>query len=296
MFRSFIAWLDDYLAGEGPPAMARAVVGILSFAALLGALLGSVAVKAGILVAVLLTLLGMALLLLADRRSLRSSYDAHRNLVSRYCEFISTELRDVPQFASWEHVTAIDKKGNAKETAVIRAKTLHDDLQFIRLSFGCCWDLPQRFRRRVRVNVRHLSVSGLPGTRLPVTLSWAGAKGKLNLIVHFDNAVPSGSELCLNLDWWWPGKCWPLFRGDGDEFVFRLMQQPLVFGRKKIILPPDHDAYYEPIGFVENQTGFLLERSVDDQGRVQFDFECHQLEAGHRAGLRLELKKQASFA
>jgi hypothetical protein len=295
MLRSFIAWLDDYLAGEGPPAVARAVVGILSFAALLGTLLGSVAVKAGVLVAVLLTLIGFAVLLLTDRRSLHRKSEANQRLVSHYCGFISQQLHSAPQILSWEQVTTIDKNGGAKESIVIRAKTVYDNIQFFRLSFGACWNQPQRLRRKVRVDVRSLSVTGIPGTRLQISTSWR-ANGKLDLIVHFHTPPRSGSEIRLVLDWDWPSKCIPLIRGEPDEFVFLLTQQALIFGRKKVILPEGCDAYYEPVGFTEDQAGFLIDRTVDDQGRVQFLFECHQLDAHHRAGIRLELKKKGAIA
>jgi hypothetical protein len=245
MLRSFIAWLDDYLAGEGPPAVARAIVGIMSFAALLGTLLGGVALKAGILVAVLLTLTGLALLLLADRRSLRSKYEAHRRLVAHYCTFISQQLNSAPQVMNWEHVYVIDKHGNAKENIIIRAKTLEDNIQFFRLSASPCWEQPQRLLRKVRVDVRSLSVAGVPGTRLEVSTSWR-ANGKLDLIVHFHTPPRSGSEIRLVIDREWPGKCIPLFRGEPDEFVFLFTQQLTIFGRQKIILPLGCDAYYEP--------------------------------------------------
>jgi hypothetical protein len=128
MLRSFLGWLDDYLAGETPPAILRAVVGLLSFAVLLGALLGSVAVKAGVLVAALLALAGLALLALTDRRSLHHKYEAHRRLVSHYCDLI----HQAPQITNWRQVTVIDEHGNAKETVVVHAKTVHDDIHFFR--------------------------------------------------------------------------------------------------------------------------------------------------------------------
>lgn len=295
MLRSFIAWLDDYLAGEGPPAVARAVLGILSFAALLGTLLGSVAVKAGVLVTVLMTFIGIVLLLLADRRSLHGKYETHKRLVSHYCGFISKELNTAPQIASWEQVTAIDKHGNTKESVIIRAKTLYDSMQFFRLTFGACWDQPQRLRRKVRVNVRSLSVAGVPGTTLVASSSW-GTNGKLELVIHFHTPLRGGSEIRLVIDWYWPGKCLPLIRGEPDEFVFMQSRQPLGLGRSKIILPAGSDAYFEPIGFTEDQEGFQIERMVDAHGQVQFLFECHQLDVHHRAGIRLELKKKGAIA
>lgn len=295
MLRSFIAWLDDYLAGEGPPAVARAVVGILSFAALLGALFGSVAVKAGILVAVLLALVGMALLLLADRRSLRSKYEAHRSLVSRYCAFISKEMKTAPQIVEWDQTTTVDSRGDVKESIVIRGKTLRDNIQFFRLTSDACWEMPQRLRRKVQINVRSVSVTGVPGTRLTVSSTWT-TNSRIDLIVHFCVPPRGGSEISIAIDWEWPGKCIPLVRGEPDDFVFLMRGHPITFGRKKVILPEGCDAYYEPVGFSEDEEGFRLDRTVNSEGRVQFLFECHQLDVYRRAGVRLELKKKGVIA
>jgi hypothetical protein len=180
MLRSFIAWLDDYLAGEGPPAVARAVVGILSFAALLGAPLGNVAVKAGILLAILMALVGMALLLLADRRSLHSKYEAHRSLVSRYCAFISKEMKTAPQIIDRDQSATIDSRGDVKESIGIWGKTLCGNIRFLRLISDARWDTPQRLRRKVQINVRSISVTGIPGTRLTVSSTWVSNRASFD--------------------------------------------------------------------------------------------------------------------
>ncbi len=69
MLRSFAVWLDVHLVG--PSGVIRALVDLLAFAVLLGALLGTVAIQVGVLVAALFGLVGAVLLLIADRRSMR---------------------------------------------------------------------------------------------------------------------------------------------------------------------------------------------------------------------------------
>lgn len=78
MLRSFIAWLDGYLAGEDTPAVIKAIVGIMSFAVLLGTILGNDAVKSGLLVAVVFCLISVVVVLLGDRRSLYRDLELHR--------------------------------------------------------------------------------------------------------------------------------------------------------------------------------------------------------------------------
>jgi hypothetical protein len=172
MLRSFVAWLDDYLADEGPSAVMRAVIGLLSFAALLGALLGSVAVKAGVIVTVLLTLLGAALLLLADRRAMRSQLQLHRRLVLRYGKYVD-EPQSAYQVLSWKqtaHVT--NTRGDTKEHVTVRVKVLRPEMRLIRLVFGCGWSQPARHRRHIKVNVRNLLAGNVLGTKPEVTYFW----------------------------------------------------------------------------------------------------------------------------
>jgi hypothetical protein len=233
----------------------------------------------------------VALLLLADRRSLHRKYEMHRQLVSNYCDFITGRLSPAPQIMNWDQVTRIDEKGNARETIVIRAKTLCDSLQFFRVRIGPGWNQPQKYRRKVSVNVRSLSIVGIPGTRLDVTSSWL-ANGKLDVLMHLHSPPPSGSEISMVMDWNWPGKCHPLMvQKSPDTFIFE-MSKPLVYCSQRVILPAGYDAYYEPVGFTEGQTGFSIHRTTDDHGSVQFRFEANQLDADHRAGIRLELKRK----
>lgn len=76
-----------------------------------------------------------------------------------------------------------------------------------------------------------------------------------------------------------------------DSFVFDFTQ-PIVYAAQKIVLPPGHDAYYEPIGFHEGEQGFSVRRSTNDQRQVQFMFDAHQLDANHKADIRLELGRR----
>jgi hypothetical protein len=289
VLRSFIAWLDDYLAGESPSAIIRAIVGLLSFAVLLGALVGSSAVKAGLLVAVLLALTAIILLLLADRRDLRRKYEEHQRLVSRYCSLIAAGIK--LQLTSWEQVTIIDPRGNAKERIIVHGRAPHN-IQFVRLYLGPGWNQPRRYLRKVKVNARRLVSQDTPGTSIQLTSSWL-ANGKLLLLAHSPAPCLENGEVRLMIEWNWPGKCIPLtVHRVPDSFLFEF-GKPIAYASQKVILPPGHDAYYEPVGFSENQEQFTLTRSTNDLGQVQFVFEAQPLEADHKAGMRLELKKLA---
>jgi hypothetical protein len=288
MLRSFLAWLDDQQAGQGPPLIARAVLGFLVFTATLGLLMGGTAVKVAVVGAALFVLGGFTLLLLTDRRNLRQKYEAHQRLVSHYCDFVYQKMQLAPQIVSWQQITRIDSRGNAKETIIVRAKTLVDDIQFFRLRFGPGWDQPRRYRRKVVVNVRSLSTEGIPGTRLKITKSWL-PNGKFELIAHFHSPPRAGSEILLTVDWDWPGKCVPLIQKNPDQFVFEFGKS-VTFATQTVILPVEYDAYYEPVGFSHDQIGYSLVRSETKNGMIQFVFEAQLLPEDHKAGMRLELR------
>ena len=77
MLRETILFLEEFLHGHGPPAVAKAVVGLMSFAVLLGAVLGSTAIKAGALVTVIFVItaagIGLVTRLRAARRELHEA-------------------------------------------------------------------------------------------------------------------------------------------------------------------------------------------------------------------------------
>lgn len=289
MLRSFVGWLDDYLAGEGPHAIVRGVIGLLSFAALLSALLGSVAVKAGAIAVELVVMLAVVLLLVADRRSMRDKLQLHKKLVSRYGSFVD-RLNPTYEVLSWEQAAYItNDRGDTKEYITIRAKVLRDDMLLIRLLFGCGWEQSAKYRRNVTVSVRNLLIGDAPGTSPDVTFSWV-SDGKIDMMIHFSAPPRQGSEIRFIVIMDWPGKCAPLMNEVTDEFAFWFNQQQVEYVSYKIVLPAGHEAYYEPIGFEPSDTNFRIDATVSDEGRSQYLFQGFSLPVLMRAGIKLQLK------
>jgi hypothetical protein len=289
MLRGFVGWLDDYLAGEGPHGIVRGVIGLLSFAALLSALLGSVVVKAGAIVVELLAMLVVVLMLMADRRSMRAKLQLHKRLMSRYGKFID-RLNPTYEVLSWEQVAYIaNSRGDTKEYVTIRAKVLSDEMLLIRLLFGCGWEQSAKHRRNVSVSVRNLLVGDAPGTSPDVTFSWV-SDGKIDMMIHFSAPPRQGSEIRLIVIMDWPGKCAPLMNEITDEFAFWFNQQQVEYVSYKIVLPAGHEAYYEPIGFEPGDTNFRIDATVSEDGRSQYVFQGFSLPVLMRAGVKLQLK------
>lgn len=296
MLREFISWLDDYLQSEGPPAIAKAVLGILSVAALPGAVFGSLLIKSAALLVALFTVTSLGLILLADRNALRRELEEHRQLVRRYCAHIRREEKPFYQVTSWHEVCVVtDDRGNTDAVVRIRIRVLRPDMLFLRLRFSCDFAQPARYRRRVQTQIRGITVDGAPGVRLRTTRYWP-ADGKMYIIAHLDEPPRAGSEINLAMRVKWPQRCAPLMVSrQPDSFVLRF-SEPISHARYEVILPAGRDAFCEPVGFEHGDERCSLTPEGDADGRVHYVFEAFDLKPGHAAGMKLELKQRGDLA
>ncbi|ONI91238.1 hypothetical protein ALI22I_09190 [Saccharothrix sp. ALI-22-I] len=294
MLKRFVQWLDDLLADEGVPAVVKAVLGIMSFAVLLGAVFGNTAVKAGALVTSILVVLSLGLILLADRRALVRQVEEHRNLVSRYSKIVAEDGHSQYRIITWEEHATIEVNGDARKLVTIRAKVLAD-LRVMRLVQGCGWAQPARYRREIGVEVRKLLVGDLPGASLSTTVAWL-KDGQLVLMVHFPEPPRVDSEITIAVEFTWPGMCAPLMRDRvPDKFTLRFAT-PVGYARYKVVLPRGYDAYHEPIGFEEYENGFAAGPGKDESGQPVFLFEGFDLPEHQSLGMRLQLKGRGTPA
>ncbi|RAS64126.1 hypothetical protein C8D87_106532 [Lentzea atacamensis] len=287
MLREAILFLEEFIRGHGPPAVAKAVVGLMSFAVLLGAVLGSTAIKSGALVAAILLAATAGIVLAANRGSERRELEAHKELVSRYCNHID-KVRAGYQIREWDETMVIGDRGDAQAKVTVRLRPLRADLLFIRLKFGCGWNQPARYRHRVRMSVRNLLVDGSAGTTLQKTLSWP-KDGAMTAIIHFHSPPQEDSEISFAVELDWPKRCLPLMEGSPDEFAL-MFAQPVAHAIYKVVLPTDTDAYVEPIG--QTPDGYRLDKCQDDMRRQTITLELFDPPVRHRAGARLELVKE----
>ncbi|RSM76966.1 hypothetical protein DMH04_35540 [Kibdelosporangium aridum] len=230
-----------------------------------------------------------------SRRSLRDELAVHQHLISRYSKFID-ELHPMYQVLSWEQVAyVLNAQGDTQEFVTIRARVLRPDLQLIRFIFGCGWHQPAKFRSRIRIAVRNLTVGNIVGTSMTVTHSWL-CDGKCDIIIHVPTPPKVGSEIRLLVIMDWPRKSAPLMANVADDFAFKFVQQDVKYVSYRVVLPRGFDAYHEPIGFDGDEDAFRIERSVAEDGRRQFFFEASNLPIMHRAGVKLELKGKDTLA
>ena len=288
MLRSFVGWLDDYLASEEPSAVVKAAVGIMSFAVLLGAIFGSSVVKLGALAVAVLFSLSVLLILLRDRRRMRLQLDEYTRIVKRYGDAITDHRKPAMRLERLDHVAVIDRNGDAREFIRMRVVALNKELHFIPHRAGAGWAQPASQLRKVKVEVRGLSVDGKPGTRWFLTEDWQD--GKLNLLAHLNTPVPMGSEVGLEIIRYWPGKCAPLMKlGEPDIFTYDYTR-PIDYLSYKVVLPEGVDVYCDPIGFEEGAPGFSLETTKNMEGCTEVMLIATDVAVDQKIGMRLEVK------
>jgi hypothetical protein len=286
MLREWVAFLDDFLRGHGAPAVAKAVVGIMSFAVLLGAVLGSTAIKSGALVAATLLMATAGVALLHVRRVERRELEEQKQLVSLYGRLLDKQAANY-QVVDWDTTVVIDERGDARQRLHVRIRATSSELRFVRLLFGCGWDQPARFRHRVRLTVRNILTDGTPGTSLSQTVTWR-RNGMMVAMIHFSTLPEQGNEVSFAVDLVWPGRCAPLVDGVPDEYRIRFTQ-PLQHVRYRIVVPPGASTYSEPISD-RCFDDFRLTTTKTDDDRELITFEASGVPPSHTVGVRLELR------
>lgn len=293
---SFLEWLDDYLQRGGPKAAITGIISLLGVAGLLGTVLGSSIVRAGGFAAVALFVISVILLLLIDRRKIKKKYDAHRKFVQRYCDFIAEHhSRPLILIKQWKQKVFIEANGDVREVLRINAVAVRREVFFIRFRAGGGGEQSRRQQRKVKVNARAITVNGGRGPRWDVTRTWL-PDGRLNSIVHFHEPVRRGEKIDIEIERFWPGKCYPLVReGATESFTFRFTgRMPAESIEYAVVLPPGCGAYYGTVGFTEPDDCYSVTTEEDDENRMIFTFRGRQFVPKKDFGMRLELKRPAS--
>lgn len=298
MFRSFIAWLDLYISRETPASVLKSLIGLLSFAGLLGTIFGNQAIRVGAFVVVIVFTISVILLLLADRRRLHQENRATRELVTRYCDFVvENSSKPLVSIMAWNQTVYVQPNGDVREIIKIKAVALRKRVYFIRLTAGCRWDQPERYRRNVRVVARAMTVNNRTGPRWLVTNEWTSSQ-KMTSILHLHEPIRHGEEILFEVIRTWPAKCRPLMRHDvADSFVFRASRLlDMRHVEYKVVLPPGFDAVHEPIGQFGPDVHFSVDEDRDQEGRKIFEWHAERIPAGKMVGIRLELSGSSALA
>lgn len=291
MFGSLVSWLDDYLDGEDSSVIVKAVIGIMSFAALVGVVLGNVAIKTGLLVAVILVFLSLMLLLLRDRKRLKYEINVRDELLTRYCDRLYDEGQSIVRVKDWHQVATIGDSGDVQELITIQAEVLQDNLYFLRFRTDPKWAQPRRYRSGVRFSFRGVNSVGDRGPSWWVTPLWL-PDGRFEMLAHSHSPIPRGTEIRIEVEREWPGKCVPLVKGRGsDSFGFYFSNALRIeHAEYVVVLPKGVEVYYEPAGFQLPHPDFALRGGRNREGRYEVTLTVDNLPVDTHIDMLLQRK------
>jgi hypothetical protein len=291
MFKDFIVWLDSYISREEPSSVLKALLGLMTFAGLLGTIFGNQAIRVGAFVVVIVFVVSVMLLLLADRRRLNRAYDTHRTLLSRYCNFLTDNSSEaLVAIENWRQKVYVQPNGDVREVLTLKAVAVRPEVYFIRLKAGSRWDQPDRYRQGVKVTARSLTINGVPGPKWNVTTSWESVQ-KMTSVLHLHQPIKRGQTIIFEVVRTWPAKCQPLMRdGKPEEFILRTTSLlGIQHAEYSVVLPLGFDAVYEPIGAGEPDVQLTTDAEYDQEGRRVFVWRADKVPSMTGVGVRLEL-------
>jgi hypothetical protein len=281
--------LQDHVSNAGIVAVSQAVLGTLGFAGLLSALLGESAIRAGAIVATIVSMFGLFTLLTASRLQLLNRAKTAERLIRDYCFALEERYNHVCQPRIWDDLIQIDTQGNTFEDIKCTIVAESDFVEFFSLwaAAGPTW--PSRYQNKVRYSVT-TSPNGTKGGVRPraVTHTWY-QPDRLAITVHLATPLKRGNEAEFNFRIYWPLKCAPLMRRHAAEDFARTFYAPLESLRYTVVLPKGQQACFDSIGFDDEILVRDIQPSVDENGSLQITLTATDVPAEHRIGMRVDL-------
>lgn len=293
MLEGFVIWLQEHLIEKGSFAVVQASLGILSFAALLSALLGSTAIRAGGVVVVVLGVLAVFLTLLSGRHERRWRSDLDSKLLAHYCDSLEKVHGQRWRIVDWVQEVQVSENGDAREEWEFSVVADCDRLEFVSFHSSTNWDWPEKYRRKVRVDVRTSRRGKWGGMRLDATHCWI-RRETVKTFVHLDRPLSRGQRISLAVEVFWPAKCLPFVRGyTPDEFRVAFANAvPLV--RYVVALPRGWHVISEGVGFAEDEDGYSLTAGLNRHGQMEMVLTAQDVPEYRRIGLKVDRRPVAA--
>ncbi|MEO6084823.1 MAG: hypothetical protein ABIQ18_17100, partial [Umezawaea sp.] len=276
---------QDYVIHTGPFGLVEAVLGIMAFGGLLSALLGSAAVKAAAIVAVVIGVLGLYFLLVANKIEWRHKTDGERAVLRRQCDNLESRGQKW-RVLRWAHEIIVQANGDVRETIEVSAVVECDVLDFVSVVAGPHWDWPDRLKPRVRLNVR--SVQGR--TRYDYTYDWI-ARNRLKVLVHLTEPASRDDVVSFVVELQWPAKCAPLMRGHRQEDFVLIFDKPVEEVKYVVVLPPGFGVFHDRLGLTADDSTLTSEPTRS--GQVETMLTVLDAPANKQFGMRLDLRSGA---
>ncbi len=288
MLGSTVGALQSYVLNTGVIGIIEGVLGILATGGILSIVLGQPGIRAVAMIAVTIAVLGLFVLLAANKLEWRRRTELDRRLLLRYCEVLHERCSVTWRITDWRQVVTIEANGDAHDKITFTAVADCDVLDFLTLWEGPNWEWPDRLKRKIDVRVRSVELDGEGGTRLDVTSRWL-SRGRLKMMVHLGEPAVRGTEIHLVVEFSWPAKCLPFVQGVPEEFVktFTPGAEHLEY---TVVLPPGCGGYWDGVGLKSGTERHTVQRRTNTSGREEISLVADGIATGARVGMKLDIK------
>ena len=270
--------------------MLAGFLGMLGIGALIGTLLDNTVMKVVATAVVLFASVGVLAVLTASRSRWRQRSLSDKAMLNKYCHLmLGGDPNPYWRVTSWKQTVMIDENGDSTISVEFCGVSERDNLPFFRFRLGSGWNQPSRDLRRVSAQVRSVILGdGIGGTRCDHNETWR-EDGKLQIFVHFPTPIQLGSEFKVSADVKWPGRCRPLMKDRRPEEFCVTAGGQMDLLEYKVVLPADCEAFYDPVGFRNDDDAMLVCRNTPD-GRPEIVVSVRDLDEERRIGMRVDLK------
>lgn len=278
---------QERVAAAGVVGVSEVVLGILGLAGLASSLFGDSAIRAGAVVAALAAMLGLLVVLAANRKGTRHRAEVAERLLRRYCATLEDRYQHMPRTTEWRQVITIDRKGNSSEQIRCTIVADSDYVDFFSMQSGAGWDWPTRLQNRVRYHVRFAMNGPEGGTHPDVTHAWP-TRDRVIITAHLSQPIPKGGTASFDAKIWWPLKCEPLVRRHVEEFT-RFFPVPVEVLHYTVVLPKGCQGYVNVIGLDHAANDYEIRNNPNGHGCSELSLVARNVPAGRRVGMRIDL-------
>lgn len=289
MLGSTVEALQSYVLNAGVIGVVEGLLGILAFGGILSAVLGRTGIRAAALVAVIVAILGLFIVLVANKLEWRRRTELDRRLLLRYCDLLHERGNFTWRITDWRQVVTIEANGDTQDKITFTAVPDCDALDFLTFWEGPNWEWPERYRRKTDVRVRSVELEGDGGgTRFDVTTCWL-SRGRLKVMVHLSEPALRGTEISLAAEFTWPAKNLSLLQGAPEEFVKKFSPGPEHL-EYTVVLPPGCSGYWDGVGLKSGTERYSVQRHTNTSGREEISLVADRVRTGARVGMKLDIK------
>ncbi|WP_090055789.1 hypothetical protein [Lentzea fradiae] len=289
MLASTVEALQSYVLNTGVIGIAEGLLGVLAVGGILSALLGQAGVRAAAVVAVVVAILGLFVLLVANKLEWRRRTELDRRLLRRYCDLLHERCDFTWRITDWRQVVTIDPNGDTRDRITFTAVPDCDALDFLTFWEGPHWEWPERYRRKTEVHVRSVELeSDGGGTRFDVTTCWL-SRGRLKVTVHLSEPALRDTEISLVAEFVFPAKCLPFVQGSPEEFVKKFSPGPEHL-EYTVVLPPGCSGYWDGVGLRSGTASHSIQRRRNSNGCEEIHLVADGVATGARVGMKLDIK------